>query len=800
MRRRKLEAEGAGATPHPTAGDETEADDSVETLVPITQLLRDWTDAGEDGRTPYYTPSPEVQGTGSTEQDRARSSGSRSRTPALPEMQADSPAPMLDHRLHRERGDTETDGTQSETEQVASTLSGIEREEDGILRTIYNIDGLSTDPSHSDGMNEYLDELEWDPAYQTSLGRYRAAQTEADTVMDEVERMRAERRGTSPVISTPPPQGPVNQLPDDLDVTPARDTSGPTTNRAAAAPDTTIIIRHDSGTEAPHRGSSLSSRESRRDRRREEDLASSLSYVSDWLDKSSVAMSELRRRRLSEERRRITETELQETLAQIQALDGTQRNEESQQLHQLRRRGSGSHPATVQQHVQSPTPATELSREQMRILRGEYARWEDPRHHQLTDEEYFRRLRSVRPKGSASRPEITAVLMQLAEIKAAAEQEEEKRRRQALRAQGPVAETLQHVAASARARDATSTAVAGHSAEERRRVTAPSAAPTHTVNTRGSASSNARNAVAAGPPRHPEVRQPALRGGRRLQPPRPVQPLSRRLPALASHATEEEEELWRPIRQPEQVAGVRRLPTEVNLPGGGGVREPGDTALRRLLLSILQETACHHAETDLDYRYRPPRASAARVVEIPTTSSSTSDGRSRRSRTHTSDSTVAPPEAPRARRIDEPVYTTTRRFIGVPRSRGNKAPSSSTSGRATERSGSTTVTSQRPDPRNEGRSQQRQSSSEPRSEVRNRDSRPGGRGGGGPSGDPHRDSDGDESADLAGRPPRRYGGPIAQLRVELLQRTPRPIGDRRRRGKEAECATCTPPPTILLSA
>ena len=44
------------------------------------------------------------------------------------------------------------------------------------------------------------------------------------------------------------------------------------------------------------------------------------------------------------------------------------------------------------------------------------------------------------------------------------------------------------------------------------------------------------------------------------------------------------------------------------------------------------------------------------------------------------------------------------------------------------------------------------------------------------------------------------GALIAQLRVELLQRTPRPIGERRRRGKEAECATCTPPPTILLSA
>ena len=41
---------------------------------------------------------------------------------------------------------------------------------------------------------------------------------------------------------------------------------------------------------------------------------------------------------------------------------------------------------------------------------------------------------------------------------------------------------------------------------------------------------------------------------------------------------------------------------------------------------------------------------------------------------------------------------------------------------------------------------------------------------------------------------------IARMRVELLQRMPRPMIDRTRREKGVECATCTPPPTILLSA
>ena len=96
---------------------------------------------------------------------------------------------------------------------------------------------------------------------------------------------------------------------------------------------------------------------------------------------------------------------LEEEVAMLRAREGSARPAEErvpdrQQLPQLRRNDVHENSEASGQH-EAPAPASvpELSREQMRILRGEYSRFESPREKKMTDEEYFRHLRSVRPRG-----------------------------------------------------------------------------------------------------------------------------------------------------------------------------------------------------------------------------------------------------------------------------------------------------------------------------------------------------------------------------------------------------------------
>ena len=793
--RRRRGQEGEEATSDPTAemdGEDTE--DSTETVVPVSHLVNEWADEEEGGESPYFTPSPDLldwYDDGS--QDGLHALEERECRSNLPHQRGAEPSLVLSPELLEEMERLEEE-EQYDEERLRT---GGWRENLALAGGLFDEELEDTDSQGADGMNEYADEYADERAIHEFMDRQVGRQGNIDQVMEEAEQLRPVR--TRNESDLPPRYEDIAGI-DDI---PTRD-YGRAASSAATATSSIRVRPCVSSEEIPL----------------DEDFSSlpptgagggayapsTLSYVSDWLDDSSIAVSERRRqralRRSEEEERRRLDAErirqLEEDNARLRAREGSaqpvdERVLDRQQLQQLRRNMHANSEASGHLEAPAPTSVPELSREQMRILRGEYSRFESPREKQMTDEEYFRHLRSVRPRGSAAHPEITAVLLQLSEIKAAAEREQQQQRQwvQEQRRQN------EDIVSSCQSHPNPAASSTG-AQDWRRRGSAPSAVPSQQSNLCSGVFVEAEMSAheefqSMGPnmptstrPRTSEAadsarnRQSAASSGAyvhgnsdaegsassenrwmRRRRPGPSPPRRTPTPTRRPDIVEEEEE-------PEVGGGyelVRRTPQQAaRTPPAAAAKaeDEEDIALQRLLMRLLRETAQRRLPEPADYSYHPRRTGAARVVELSTSTSSSGGERTpprTRRQVTVSEEPPPPPAAAEARRNDERFFNMNPRFMGGQRRRDAKASSSGRTGYPSESSETTPPSCRLPDPRYEGRQRNRRPPLNPPREQRQREEpraqRAGG-GPGGPGGDPDDDPDyGEGGWEPENPPPRR---------------------------------------------
>ena len=305
---------GEEATSNPTAetdGEDTE--DSTETVVPVSQLVNEWADEEEGGESPYFTPSPDLldwYDDGS--QDGQHTLDERECGSHLPRHRGAEPSLVLSPELLEEMDRLEEE-EQYEEERLKS---GGWRENVALADGLFDDELEDTDSQRVDGMNEYADEYAEEQSIHDFMERQAGRRETIERILEAADELRAEltrnesdlpqqeRPARTLTESDPPPR---YEDVTGLDEIPTRD-YGRAASSAATATSSIRVRPCASSEEIPL----------------DEDFSSlpptgagggayapsTLSYVSDWLDNSSTAVSELRRQRAlrraeEEERRRL---------------------------------------------------------------------------------------------------------------------------------------------------------------------------------------------------------------------------------------------------------------------------------------------------------------------------------------------------------------------------------------------------------------------------------------------------------------------------------------------------------------